>query len=291
MITNKYSAKSILITGCSSGIGLCAALTLQQRGYQVIASVRSASAIEGLKSQGLKHVVHLDLADSDSIDSGLAATLDICQGKLFALFNNGAYGQPGAVEDLSREALRRQFETNVFGTHDLTVKTLPHLIAYGKGGEGPARIVQNSSILGFMAMPMRGAYNASKFALEGLSDTLRLELSETPVKVIIIEPGPIVSNFRKNALRALEANVDFAKSRHQMRYENALARLQKTGPSSRFTLPAEAVVAQLVRALEAQRPKPRYRVTLPTKLFAQLRHVIPTALLDRLLIRIAKAEG
>ncbi len=279
-------SKSVLITGCSSGIGLCAAQTLQARGYLVIASVRKQEDVTRLKEQGLDHVVLIDLSSSESIDAGLEAAMAISGGRLYALFNNGAYGQPGAVEDLSRDALRKQFEVNVFGTHELTTKAIPYLLR-----EGSARIVQNSSILGFIAMPMRGAYNASKFALEGLTDTLRVEMSETDISVSIIEPGPIATSFRKNALVALENNIDFSQSRHQQRYEGALKRLTREGASSKFTLRPEAVVEKLVHALESSRPKTRYYVTFPTYLFAFLRHILPARLIDKILIAAAKSDG
>lgn len=275
--------KWVLITGCSTGIGLDTAQTLQSRGYSVIASVRKFEDIETLKKKGLEHVIQLDLRYSESIDQGIEQTLELCDGKLFALFNNGAYGQPGAVEDLSREALRKQFETNLFGTHELTVKLLPHMC------EEDARIVQNSSILGFTAMPMRGAYNATKFALEGLSDTLRIELSETNTKVILVEPGPIDTNFRENALQALEENVDFSKSRFQKQYQGALFRLRKSGPSSRYTLGPEAVTKCVIHALESSKPKTRYRITFPTKLFAAIGPFTPTRWLDSIMVSVAKS--
>ncbi len=277
--------KSILITGCSSGIGKSAALILQNRGYTVIASVRKPEDVAVLKGEGLAHVIPLDLNDSSSIDNAVQKTLAIAGGELFALFNNGAYGQPGAVEDLTRSTLRKQFETNVFGTHELTVKLLPHMRM------DDARIVQNSSILGFVSMPMRGAYNASKHALEGLTDTLRLELSETNTKVVLIQPGPILSCFRQNALAALEENVDFRQSRHKIRYEGALKRLKKIGAPSKYTLGPEAVVDKLILALESPSPKARYRVTFPTHLAALLKPLLPSSMLDRIFISAAKSEG
>lgn len=282
----KVKNKSVLITGCSSGIGLRAAETLQARGYNVIASVRKDEDVERLIARGLKHVIQLDLCCSASIASGVDSAMALCHGELYALFNNAAYGQPGAVEDLSRATLRKQFETNVFGTHELTIKVLPHLLK-----QNQARIIQNSSILGFAAMPMRGAYNASKFALEGLSDTLRLELRETKVKISIIEPGPILSNFRQNALLALQANIDIANSRHQHRYQSAIMRLTKPGATSTFTLSADAVVSKVIHALESKRPQERYYVTVPTYLFAGLRHILPTRFLDKLAIMAADSEG
>lgn len=244
---------SILITGCSSGIGLCAAKTLQDKGWRVIASCRDNDDVDKLQALGLVHVVQLDLNDDKSIESGFEKTLKICDGKLDALFNNGAYGQPGAVEDLTTEALRLQFETNVFGTHTLTRLAVKHMLAQGHG-----RIVQNSSVLGLVAMPFRGAYNASKFALEGLTDTLRLELKGSPVTISLIEPGPIESQFRANALLALQRHIEMKASRHQAGYEAAVSRLQASKSNSSFTLPADAVVKKLIHAIESDKPKARY---------------------------------
>ena len=266
---------SVLITGCSSGIGLAAAKMLQERDFLVVASCRKQEDVAALQAQGIKHVVQLDLADSASIEKGLQDTLAITHGELFALFNNGAYGQPGAVEDLPVDALRAQFECNVFGTHELTTKVLKVMLTQGYG-----RIVNNSSVLGLVAAPFRGAYNASKFALEGLTDTLRLELFDTPIKVSLIEPGPIESRFRANALLALQNNIDMDNSRHKKGYEDAIARLSKEGVTSSQTLPASAVVKKLIHALESTRPRARYYVTLPTYGAVLMKRVLPTCLLD-----------
>lgn len=278
--------KYVVVTGCSSGIGRCAALSLKARGYYVIATVRNEQDQESLIAEGVEHVLIMDLANSDSVEQAARAIRNISNGKLFALFNNGAYGQPGAVEDLSRDALRLQFEANFFGTHHLTTLLLPELLE-----QEDARIVQNSSILGFISLPMRGAYNASKHALEALSDTMRMELAETNVKVSIIEPGPILTKFRANALLALEQNVDFSSSRHQTRYEEALVRLKKPGPASKHTLPAERVVDKLLHALEASKPKARYYVTTPTYVMAFLRHILPTRIMDRILLNAAESRS
>jgi len=278
-------SKTVLITGCSSGIGLCAAIKLQQRGYRVIATLRSEQGSAELRRHGIDDIVMMDLASSESVQKGFAEVIALCDGQLFGLFNNAAYGQPGAVEDLSRAALREQFDTNVFGTHELTTLALPYMLKMPD-----ARIVQNSSILGFAAMPMRGAYNASKFALEGLTDTLRLELRGGPVKVSLIEPGPIVSNFRKNALAALTRHVDVDNSRHGEMYSAALARLNKEGPASRFTLAPEAVVQRLIHALESRSPKARYYVTFPTYLFGYLRRFLSISVMDWILLKASKSE-
>lgn len=270
---------TVLITGCSSGIGLCVARGLRARGYRVFASARRAADVAGLEEAGLESV-HLDLDDSASIAQAVEAVLELSGGRLYALFNNGAYGQPGALEDLSREALRRQFETNVFGWHELTNRVIPVMRRQGCG-----RIIYNSSVLGFVAMAYRGAYNASKYALEGLADTQRLELRGSGIHVSLIQPGPIESRFRANALQAFQAWVDAETSPHSDNYRAMLARLTKVGPAVPFTLPPEAVLDKVVHALESRSPRVRYRVTVPTHAFAVLKRLLPAAWLDRVLSR------
>lgn len=274
-------SKAVLVTGASSGIGHYCAKALQQDGYRVIASCRKLADVSRLQAEGLT-CLQLDVADSSSIQQAVEETLQLCDGKLYGLFNNGAYGQPGAVEDLSRDTLRRQFETNFFGWAELTNALLPVMIDNGEG-----RIVHNSSVLGFAAMPFRGAYNASKFALEGLTDTLRLELAGTGVQVSLIEPGPILSDFRKNALSALKSNIDMEHSRHREKYQAAVERLSKTGPAMRFTQGPEAVYKRLKHALESKRPKPRYYVTVPTYLMGCLKRILSTRSMDRILGKIS----
>jgi NAD(P)-dependent dehydrogenase (short-subunit alcohol dehydrogenase family) len=202
----------------------------------------------------------------------------LCDGKLDGLFNNGAFGQPGAVEDLTRDVLRNQFETNFFGTHELTNLIIPLMRKQGHG-----RIIYNSSILGFVAMRYRGAYNASKYALEGLVDTLRIELYDTNIKLCLIEPGPITSNFRKNAFAMYKQNIDPTSSVHEDTYRAMEQRLQKEGPAVPFTLPAAAVTEKVIHALESKTPKIRYYVTFPTYLFGYLKRLLPTSWLDMLL--------
>jgi NAD(P)-dependent dehydrogenase (short-subunit alcohol dehydrogenase family) len=269
--------RSILITGCSSGIGYACALGLQRRGYLVVASARRQTDVARLRDQGLD-AVQLDLDDPASIATGLEQALALTGGSLYALFNNGAYGQPGAVEDLSRDCLRAQFETNLFGWHELTCRVIPMMRSQGEG-----RIVQNSSILGLVTMPYRGAYVASKFALEGLTDTLRLELAGTGIGVSLIEPGPILSSFRDNAVNKWREYIDTEHSPHKDAYLAMERRLKKVGPAAPFTLPPEAVLKRLIHALESPRPKPRYYVTTPTYVLAGLRRVLGTRLLDHVL--------
>ncbi len=277
--------RTVLITGCSSGIGLCAAQGLAARGHRVFASARKAADVEALRARGLQ-AVQLDLRDSASIRAAVRDVLERTEGRLDALFNNGAYGQPGAVEDLGRAVLREQFETNLFGTHELTCAVLPTMRRQGHG-----RIIHNSSVLGLIAMRYRGAYNASKFALEGLTDTLRQELAGTGIHVSLIEPGPIRSRFRDNAHAAYRRNIDAEHSPHREVYAGMERRLTRAGPAQPFTLGPEAVLDKLVHALESRRPKPRYYVTVPTHLFGTLRRVLSTRALDRLLQLVSKGEN
>lgn len=273
-----------MISGCSSGIGYCVAHGLQQRGYTVIASARKAEDVQRLQQEGLT-CIQLDLADAQSVARAAEETLSLTGGKLYGLFNNGAYGQPGAVEDLSREVLRAQFETNLFGTLDITNRLIPVMREQGEG-----RIIMNSSVLGLVALNYRGAYNASKFALEGLSDTLRMELEGSDIAVSLIEPGPIKSRFRANAFAAYQANIDITHSAHRDIYQKIERRLQKQGSPAPFTLAPEAVLKKVIHALESPRPQARYYVTVPTHLFGILRRLLNTRLLDRLMLKISHDE-
>ncbi len=277
--------KTILITGCSSGIGAAVARGLHARGYQVFASARQPADVSRLQAEGLD-AVQLDLTDSASISTALDAVLAHTGGTLDALFNNAAYGQLGAVEDLSREALRAQFETNLFGTHELTCKVLKVMHQQGHG-----RIIQNSSLLGVVALPLRGAYNASKFALEGLTDTLRLELAGTGITISLIEPGPITSEFRANAYRAYKRYVQPETSRFAALYAKQEQRLQQAGAVAPFTLGPEAVLSRVIHALESRRPHARYPVTKPTFVLAFLRRILTTRMLDRVLLAIGGREA
>jgi len=270
--------KSVLITGCSSGIGLCLARELRQDGYRVIATARQDDDVALLRAEGL-NALKLDLNDSDNIQDVAQRVLKENQ-SLYALINNAAYGQVGAVEDLSRAALRAQFESNVFGTQELTNAVLPAMRAAGDG-----RIIHISSVLGLVCMPMRGAYSASKFALEALGDNLRLELAGSGVQVSLIEPGPVVSKFRENSLKSFAAHIDRRNSVHAARYNQEVKRLTNPGPNSRFTLPPEAVLKKVQHALSSKRAHARYYVTTPTWIFGILRRLLPTRALDALLIR------
>jgi len=271
--------KSILITGCSSGIGLDAALRLQQRGYQVFATARKQADVVTLQQKGLL-ACQLDLNEHASINTALAFVLEETGGTLDFLFNNGAYGQPGALEDLSSQALKAQFETNVFGWHELTKRVIPIMRKQGHG-----RIIQCSSVLGFVSMAYRGAYNASKYALEGLTDTLRLELKSANIEVVLLQPGPINTQFRANALSAFQEHIDSEHSVHQVQYQQQIDRLSSKTSNAKFTLEPKDVTKALIHALESKRPKIRYRITVPTKLFAVFKRLLPTRWLDSMLAK------
>jgi len=264
------SPRAVLISGCSSGIGHALARDLGRRGFRVLATARQAADVEKLSAEGLS-CRRLDLDDSGSIAAGAQWALEQSAGNFYALINNGAYGQPGAVEDLSRDALREQFETNVFGTQELTNLLLPELRRLRRG-----RIVQVSSVLGFVCLPWRGAYNASKYALEALSDTMRMELRGSGVFVSLVEPGPISTRFGINSLRAFDKHLRPQDSVHRDVYESLRANL-KNMQRRRFSLPPESVVAPVVHALSATAPRIRYRVTVPTHVLAALERSRPAA--------------
>ncbi len=278
-LSDKQQQKIVLITGCSTGIGYCVARGLKQRGYRVIATARQQESVDQLNGEGFESL-KLDLSESESIQQAFKQIMQLTNGKLYALFNNGAFGLPGAVEDLSRDSLKHQFETNVFGWLELTNLVIPVMRNQGFG-----RIIQNSSVLGFVAMPFRGAYNASKYAIEGLSDTLRLELKGSNIFISLIEPGPITSQFRANAVKAMQQHIDIENSIHREKYLGVLERLNKEGPAAPFTLPPEAVLKRVIYALESTKPKPRYYVTFPTYLFGFLKRILSHRQMDAILAK------
>ncbi len=273
--------KSILITGCSSGIGYASAIGLRDAGWRVFASCRKPEDCVRLQSEGFDSPL-IDYADPASIKAGLAEVLEATSGTLDALFNNGAYGIPGAVEDLPTEALRANFEANFFGWHELTRAVIPVMRAQGHG-----RIVQNSSVLGLVTLRWRGSYNSTKFALEALTDTLRLEMRDTPIHVILIEPGPVTSKIRANSIPHFERWINWEASPRAEQYRRGLRKrlYEDNGPDT-FELPPEAVVKKLRHAIESPRPRPRYFVTTPTYFMSFLRRILPTRALDWVLSRV-----
>ncbi len=276
--------ETVLVTGCSTGIGYHVAKGLKERGYNVYATARKEEDVQRLISEGFK-CLQLDYADSKSVQD-LANELMLLVGtNLYGVFHNGAYGQPGAVEDLTRETIEKQFAANVFGWMELNNRLIVLMRHNNRG-----RIIFNSSVLGLISLPFRGAYNASKYAIEGFADTLRLELSDTNVKVSLVEPGPVESRFRANALQALKDNVNMEDSVHRDRYKKTLDRLAKEGKVDPYTLPPEAVLKKVIHALESKSPQAHYYVTTPTYIMGTLKRLLPAKWMDKFILKTAGGE-
>lgn len=267
--------RSVLITGCSTGIGRAAALLLRERGWSVFPTVRKTRDFEELKAQGFDPVM-LDVAEEGSVRAATEEVLKRNGGVLGAVVNNAGFGQPGAVEDLTRDALRQQFEVNLFGLQDITNRLVPVFIHQGYG-----RIVQISSVLGRITIPMMGAYCASKHAVEALTDALRMELAGTGIGVSLVEPGPIVTAFRDTSHALAKRQVENVHSRFLDYYRRQIERdSERSRPERAFELPPEAVAQKILHALESPRPKRRYRVTLVSYAGEVMRRVWPDAWMD-----------
>jgi len=271
------SKTNIVITGCSSGIGLESAKYLKNKFITVYPTARKAEDVEMLRSLGFEHAMQLDVTKPEEIAAVIEAVL-AKEGKIDAWFNNAGYGQAGALEDIDTDVLRVQFETNVFGLHECTGQIIPVMRAQGYG-----KIIQHSSVLGLVSLFGRGAYNASKYAIEGLSDTLRLELEGTGIFVSLLNTGPITSRFRQTAMCKLRENVNIEESRFKEEY---LSKLQGGGKSVPFNEEADAVASVVHRILLSPKPKPRYYITKATYLLGYLKRVLPTAMLDKVLLKI-----
>ena len=272
--------KTILITGCSSGIGYDTAHYLNKNGYRVFASARKEEDVQRLKDEGLNAYL-LDVTKPETISQTLSEVLAQTDGKLYAVFNNAGYGQPGAVEDIPTDVLREQFETNLFGLHEMTRQVLPIMRAQGYG-----RIMQHSSVLGLISLRFRGAYNASKYAIEGLCDTLRLELDKEDIHIITINTGPVHSDFRKNATKKYYEHIDGRATVFEKEYKKELLPYEGKKKKDPFTRTSDVVIANILKALEAKRPKPRYYNTSATHLLGGLKRILPTALLDKILLKV-----
>jgi len=272
--------KTILITGCSSGIGYAAAHYLHNNGYRVFASARKPEDVQRLQDEGLDTYL-LDVTAAQSISQTLNAILAQTDGNLYAVFNNAGYGQPGAVEDIPTDVMKEQFETNVFGLHEMTRQVIPIMRAQGYG-----RIIQHSSVLGLISLRFRGAYNASKYAIEGLCDTLRLELDQDDIYVVTINTGPVHSDFRKNATKKFYEHINGKSTVFEQEYKEQLLPYEGEKKKDPFTRDPDVVIANLLKALESKRPKPRYYNTSATHLLGSLKRILPTAVLDRILLKI-----
>jgi len=268
---------SILITGCSTGIGFQTALHLKELGYQVFATARNQKDVDNLISLGFTTFL-LDVTKKETISSTLNNILEITGGTLDVVFNNAGYGQPGAIEDITTQTLKEQFETNVFGLHEVTIQVLPIMKAQGYG-----KIIQHSSVLGLISLKLRGAYNASKYAIEGLTDTLRLELNDTNISVTLLNTGPVTSDFRKNAIIKTQENIDIENSRFKESYHKSLSAQKSDVP---FNLEAIEVAKVVEKIMKTNKVKPRYYITKATYLLGFAKRILSTSKLDKILVKI-----
>ncbi len=273
---NKKKSIVIVITGCSSGIGIVTAKYLKDRFITVYPTARKEEDVEALKKVGFDNAMKLDVREPDEISSVISEVLKR-EGKIDVWFNNAGYGQMGAVEDVPTDALREQFETNLFGLHECTRQIVPVMRKQGFG-----KIIQHSSVLGLVALPMRGAYNSSKYAVEGLTDTLRLELMGSGVYVSLLNTGPITSKFRENALATLK-NIDIDRSRFATKYRKILRGKSRRVP---FNLPPESVAQKVHHIILSQKPAPRYYITKATYLLGYFKRILSTSMLDRVLLKV-----
>jgi len=268
---------NIVITGCSTGIGLETAIYLKAREINVYPTARSTKDVEMLKSLGFKNAMQLDVTKPLQITQ-VIDTVIARESKIDVWFNNAGFGQAGAVEDIRTDILREQFETNVFGLHECTCQIIPIMRAQGYG-----KIIQHSSVLGLISLFGRGAYNASKYAIEGLTDTLRLELEETNIHAVLLNTGPITSNFRKTAMKKLKENIDIEHSVFKDTYSKNLDGNHKKAP---FNKEADAVASIVHKIIVTQKPKPRYYITTATYLLGYLIRILSTSILDKLLLKL-----
>ena len=272
--------QNILITGCSSGIGLETAKILKDNGYKVYATARKKQDVKQLRTLGFISY-KLDVTKPKNIQKVLSKILEEDK-TLDAVFNNAGYGQPGAVEDVSVDVLKEQFETNVFGLHEVTLQVMK---IFRKQGFG--KIVQHSSVLGIISLKFRGAYNSSKYAIEGLNDTLRQEVVGTNIFISVINTGPVTSKFRENALKKFEQNIDIENSFFTPTYKQELhERLKSTNDNTPFNLPASSVGNIVLEIMKTSQPKPRYYVTKATTILGFAKRILSTNALDKLLNRI-----
>ncbi len=269
---------NIVITGCSTGIGLETAKYLQDKFIKVYPTARDTKDVEMLKALGFEHAMQLDIRHPDEITAVIDKVLEL-DGKIDVWFNNAGYGQPGAVEDITVPVLREQFETNVFGLHECTRQIIPVMRKQGYG-----KIIQHSSVLGIISLFGRGAYNASKYAIEGLTDTLRLELQDTNIYPVLLNTGPIISHFRQTAVEKLAENVDIEHSVFKEKYHRSLK--ERTQQKVPFKEGPESVAAVVHKIILADRPKPRYYITKATYLLGYIKRILSTSYLDKLLMKI-----
>ena len=265
---------NIIITGCSTGIGLETANYLKERFIKVYPTARQEKDVDMLRALGFEHAMQLDVTQSETITAVIEKVLEL-DGSIDVWFNNAGYGQPGAIEDINVDTLREQFETNVFGLHECTRQIIPVMRKQGHG-----KIIQHSSVLGLISLFGRGAYNASKYAIEGLADTLRLELKDTGIYPVLLNTGPITSHFRQTAVKKLQENVDIEHSVFKEKYLASIKGTQKKVP---FNEEAESVAKVVHKIILVDRPKPRYYITKASYLLGYFKRIFSTSVLDKLL--------
>ena len=271
--------KSVLVTGCSSGIGRATSACLRASGWTVYPTARKVEDLDALEADGFQ-AIQLDVASSASIEATVDQVLGLTGGKLGALVNNAGFGMPGAIQDLTRDAMRRQFEVNVFGLQELTNKFVPVFREHGGG-----RIVNVSSVVGRLALPFMGIYSASKFALEAISDVQRVELAPDSIFVSLVEPGPIRTSFSTNCAGQGEERLDTATSKFGAAYQRYFEKRRNGGMGEdRFRLPPEAVAKKILHALESPRPRIRYKVTLPAYFGDWAARFVPARMIDRMML-------
>jgi short-subunit dehydrogenase len=268
---------NIVITGCSTGIGLATAHYLKAQEIKVYPTARTQKEVDALNALGFEHAMLLDVTKHTQITSVIARVLKE-DGKIDVWFNNAGYGQPGMIEDLPTRALKEQFETNVFGLHECTRQIIPVMRKQGYG-----KIIQHSSVLGLISLAGRGAYNASKYAIEGLTDTLRLELQGSGIHPVLLNTGPITSDFRKNAMEKLRQNIDMEHSVFKEKYAQSLHAKKSNVPFNEEAISVAKIVHKIVCASQ---PKPRYYITKATYLLGYLKRLLSSSILDKVLRKV-----
>ena len=270
--------KNILITGCSSGIGKDVAITLHNKGWRVFATCRSKTDCTFFTKLGIESFP-LDLLKEESINCAVNLVKEKTKSQLDVLFNNGAYAIPGAIQDIPRSAMREIFEVNVFGQIDLINRCIPLMMS----SDYP-KIINCSSVLGFISLPYRGLYSATKYSIEALTDALRRENYDSKIKFVLIQPGPINTDIKKKSVKHFEKWINWKKSIHKKTYENkVIKRLYDNNYKDSFNsyeLQPDEVTKILINVLNSKKPKARYKITIQTKIAQIMTKLLPTNILD-----------
>lgn len=269
--------KIAVITGASSGIGSAAALRLLALGFTVYGAARRLDRLEALATQGVKPLA-LDVTDTESMRAGIAGVIATA-GRIDVLVNNAGYGSYGAIEDVSPEEAKRQFDVNVFGAMELTTLVIPHMRKQGSG-----RVINISSVGGRAVGPFGGWYHGTKFALEALSDSLRMELKPFGIDVVVVEPGGIKSEFLDIAASGLQATS--GNGPYADRVKSMLASF--TNPRMmRMQSPPQIIADVIARAATVKKPKTRYVAGFGARPLVTLRRLLSDRAFDSLISRVS----